>query len=127
MLNSSNFFSLIKIGYLKRKNVVQIKRTKFHLLLLKKLYILGYIRGFNLNTNNKYKFDLFLKYYKNKPLIKEVNFIVSISKVFHSRVKKITKQLTYSYLLVIFSTNKGLLTAIECILSNTGGILAFIF
>jgi ribosomal protein S8 len=127
MLNTSNFFSLVKLGYLSKKNIIQIKRTKFHLLLLKKLYILGYIRGFNLNSESLYKFDLFLKYYKNKPLIKDVNFVISTSKVFHSKVKKIKKQLAYSYLLVVFSTSKGLLTSIECVIYNTGGILAFIF
>ena len=127
MLNISNFFSIINIGYLKKKNVVLIKKTKFNLILLKKLYNWGYIRGYNFNTKNKYKFELFLKYYKNKPLIQNIQFLVAPSRIYNLNVFQIKKKMIYSNLLNVISTSKGLLTSIECVLLNIGGFLVFIF
>lgn len=107
-----NSFNLIKTSFiLKLSNIFE-----------KYGYILKY-KTFSLNN----KFKIYLSFTNNtKPVFQLINCIF-----------KINRALSYSYLEIVFlkkksnygvfffSTNKGILSDIDCIKKKTGGILIF--
>lgn len=112
--------SNIKNAQLVNKTFVVQKRKKICEQILNILWNEGFILGYKAVKKNPDKIKIFLKYHNGDPVI---NFIKIISKpslrVYYS-LKKIWK-LDSSQGLVIFSTNKGFMSDIDCKKKNLGG------
>lgn len=91
------------------------KKNKFLLMFAKTLLSLGLIRGFKIK--NDY-IMVFLKYYKNKPVISNIYF----EKKFYISYIALCK-LKESHVIYLISTTKGLITHKEAINQKLGGYL----
>lgn len=127
MKSLPNFLSIVKVGCLQKKANILIKKTRFNLLILNKLYLLGYIRGYNFDLIDAYKILVFLKYYKNEAVFSNFNFIGGTSNNISFDVTSIRKEQLQGISLNLFTTSQGLLTGMECVVLNTGGFLLFYF
>ena len=126
MKQLGNFFSSVKLGYNHTRNGVLVQKNRSTILVAKKMYDLGFVRGFSLNTIKVYKMFLFLKYYKNSPLFYHLKYVCSASKLKSVKVRKIKERHCHGNVLTLFSTTQGLCTSIECVVLNQGGVLLFI-
>lgn len=118
-----NFFVNLKNAQLNKKNFIICRKNKLCENFLKLFWNQGFILGYKLNDQSKFK--IFLKYKKNQPVIHSLKTISKPSyKIYYSK-KQIWK-INSSRSLIIFSTNKGLKCLAECKKFNTGGKLFLI-
>ena len=111
-------FIAIKNGQLSKRNTIIQERKKTCENFLKILWTEGFIAGYSVNHKNKLK--IFLKYKNNKPIINSIKFISKPGKKVSYSIKQIWKiNSTKSF--IIFSTNKGLKSIIECKKLKIGG------
>ena len=113
-----NMFINIQNGQLSKRNIVNQERKKICEMFLKILWNEGFIAGYSINNQNKLK--IFLKYKNNKPVIKSIKFISKPSKKMYYSIKKIWK-INSEEFFIIFSTNQGLKSIIECKKFKIGG------
>lgn len=125
MKSISNFFSILKVGYNQRKNIIFIKKTRLTLTFCEKLYELGYIRGYSQATTDIYKLAVFLKYFKNQPVLANFKFVINSSRNYNCTVFEIKKFHVSNNIFALFSTTNGFTTALDCVIQNKGGFLIF--
>lgn len=113
-------FANIKNGQLSRRNIIFQKRKKICENFLKILWSEGFILGYEIDENNLNRIKIFLKYHKNKPAIYSIKLLSKPSRRVHYSAKQIWK-LESNKSFIIFSTNKGLKSIMECKKLQIGG------
>lgn len=125
MRNLCFLFSCIKVGYISRKSFVSLRGNKLYISTLNLLYVKGYIRGFYLDSDLGNIF-IFLKYYKNSPLLFNVFDILKPTSQINLTLILLKKYLNSNINLPLFlSTSRGVLDFQDSLLMNTGGKLLF--
>jgi ribosomal protein S8 len=121
----------LKNASLARKEIVIIKYNKSCLDLLKLLYIEGFIQSFNIQTidspfvKKHLQISITLRYFYNKPIFKDLKIVSKPSYVKYLKLKDLCKIVDKKSVLFL-STNKGLLTSLDCKKHKVGGTLLFI-
>lgn len=113
-------FANIKNGQLSRRNVIFHERKKICENFLKILWSEGFILGYEIDKNNPNKIKIFLKYHKNKPAIYSITLLSKPSRRIYYSTTQIWK-LNSNKSFIIFSTNKGLKSIVECKKLKIGG------
>lgn len=80
----------------------------------------GFILGYTIDYKNKNQIKIFLKYKKSQPVINSLNLISKPSRRIYYSIKQIWK-IDSSKSFIIFSTNKGLQSIIDCKKLKIGG------
>ena len=122
-----NTITSIKNGQLAKRNCTFQRKTKLNESMLKILWDQGYIIGYKTTQEKKKSIlKIFLKYLKNgEPSINNIKFISKPGRRVYYSIKQIWK-IDSSKVLIIFSTNKGLKTILECKKQKIGGEPLFI-
>lgn len=115
-----NMLTNIKNGHTSKRNIIFHGRKKICETFLKILWLEGFIVGFKINKKNVKQIKIFLKYNKNKPAINFIKFISKPSRRIYYSTKQIWK-INSNKVFIIFSTNKGLKSILECKKLNIGG------
>lgn len=115
-----NMFSNIKNGQLSKKSFIYQKRKKICEKFLKILWDEGFILGYKIDNINNNKIKIFLKYKNEKPVINSIIFVSKPGKRIYYSIKQIWK-LNSTKNFIIFSTNKGLKTILDCKKMKIGG------
>lgn len=111
----------IKNGQLARRGCVYQKKKKFCESFLQTLWDEGFILGYKTSSKNQNNFKIFLKYYENeKPVITNIKFISTPGRRIFYSVKQIWK-IDTSKVFIIFSTNQGIKTLVDCKKYKLGG------
>ena len=113
-------FSNIKNGQLAKKAFIYQKRKKICEKFLKILWDEGFILGYKIDNIDSKKLKIFLKYNKEEPVINSIKLITKPGRRVYYSVKQIWK-LNSTTNFIIFSTNKGLKTIIDCKKLKIGG------
>nr|YP_010233614.1 ribosomal protein S8 [Pleurosigma inscriptura]QSZ78231.1 ribosomal protein S8 [Pleurosigma inscriptura] len=113
-------FSNIKNGQLAKKAFVYQKRKKICEEFLKILWDEGFILGYKIDSVNSNKIKIFLKYNNEEPVINSIKLITKPGRRVYYSIKQIWK-LNSTKNFIIFSTNKGLKTIIDCKKLKIGG------
>lgn len=113
-------FANIQNGQINKHNVILQKRKKICEAFLKILWAEGFILGYTINKTNKNQLKIFLKYFKNKPAIYSIKFLSKPSRRLYYSTKQIWKMNSHQSF-IVFSTNKGLKSILECKKMNIGG------
>jgi len=115
-----SMFANIKNGQLSKRNFILQTRKKICESYLKLLWREGFILGYTIDYKNKNQIKIFLKYKKNQPTINSINLISKPSRRVYYSIKQIWK-IDSSKSFIIFSTNEGLKSIIECKKLKIGG------
>ena len=116
-----NTLTNIKNGQLAKRHCTYQKKTKLNESMLKILWDQGYIVGYKDAEKKKDTIKIFLKYLKNgEPSINSIKFISKPGRRVYYSIKQIWK-IDSSKVLIIFSTNQGLRTILECKKQKIGG------
>lgn len=115
-----NMFANIKNGQLTGRSVVFQRRKKICEAFLKILWAEGLILGYKIDEKNANQLKIFLKYIKNKPVIHSIKFISKPSRRIYYSTKQIWK-INSNKSFIIFSTNQGLKSILECKKLRIGG------
>lgn len=113
-------FSSIKNGQLSRKRVIIQRKKKICENFLNILWVEGFILGYTENKSDKNSLKIFLKYKNNKPCINSLKFISKPGRRIYYSIKQIWK-IDSSKSFIIFSTNQGLKSIVECKKLKIGG------
>lgn len=112
-----NLFAALKNGQLAKRAFIFFPRHKNCENYLKILWTEGFILGYAIENN---RIKILLKYVNEKPVINSLNLISKPSRRIFYSIKQIWK-INSSQHFIIFSTNKGLKTIIECKKQKIGG------
>lgn len=115
-----NMFANIKNGQLSKRNIIFQRRKKICEAFLKILWAEGFIIGYKIDEKNINQIKIFLKYSKNKPVIRSIKFLSKPSRRLYYSTKQIWK-IDSNKSFLIFSTNKGLKSILECKKLGIGG------
>jgi small subunit ribosomal protein S8 len=115
-----NMIANIKTGQLNQCHFILQNRKKICENLLKILWEEGFILGYTINIHNPTQLKIFLKYNSNKPVINSIKIISKPSRKIYYSVKQIWK-IDSSKNFIIFSTNQGLKSIIDCKKLKIGG------
>ena len=113
-------FSNIKNGQLAKKTFIYQKKKKICEEFLKILWNEGFILGYKIDNINHTKIKIFLKYNNEEPVIKSIKLITKPGRRVYYSIKQIWK-IDSTKNFIIFSTNKGLKTIIDCKKLKIGG------
>ena len=113
-------FANIKNGQISRCSTVLQSRKKNCEAFLKILWVQGFILGYQIDENNLNQLKIFLKYNKNQPTIHSIKFLSKPSRRIYYSKKQIWK-INSNESFIIFSTNKGLKSVMECRRMEIGG------
>jgi len=113
-------FANVKKGQLAKRNFILNERKKICESFLRILWNEGFILGYKIDSNNSNKLKIFLKYKNGKPVISSIKLISKPSLRVYYSIKQIWK-IDSSKSFVIFSTNKGLKSIVECKKLKIGG------
>lgn len=121
----------LKNASLVKREVVRFNCNLLCLELLKLLYNEGFIQSFKIESksvfNNEKQFQttIMLRYSYNKPALKTLRIISTPSHSKYLTLKDISKVQDRKNILFL-STNKGLLTGLQCKKNKIGGTLLFV-
>ena len=115
-----NMFANIKNGQITKRSIIFQRRKKICEAFLKILWAEGFILGYKVNKKNSNQLKIFLKYNKNKPVIHSIKLLSKPSRRLYYSAKQIWK-LDSNKSFIIFSTNKGLKSILECKKLRIGG------
>jgi small subunit ribosomal protein S8 len=113
-------FANIKNGQLAKRNYIYQTRKKICESFLKIMWDEGFILGYKINSQNLDQLKIFLKYKNGKPVINNIKLISKPSKRIYLSIDQIWK-IDSSKNFIIFSTNKGLQSIINCKKLKIGG------
>lgn len=114
-----NMFANLKNGQLAKRNFIFQQRKKICENFLKVLWKEELILGYTIDFKNPNNLKIFLKYKENQPVINSIKIISRPSKRIYFSVKQIWKINSKSF--IIFSTNQGLKSIIDCKKLKIGG------
>ena len=113
-------FANIQNGQLAKRSFIYQKRKKFCEAFLKILWNEGYILGYNISKKNSQEIIIFLKYKNDVPTINSIKSISKPGRKIYYSIRQIWKiNSTNSF--IIFSTNQGLKSIIDCKKLKIGG------
>jgi small subunit ribosomal protein S8 len=115
-----NMFANINNGQLAKRNVIFQTRKNICESFLQSLWNEGFIVGYTTNNENPNQLKIFLKYKNGRPVINSLKLISKPSRRVYYSIKQIWK-LDSCKSFIIFSTNKGLKSIIECKKLKIGG------
>ena len=115
-----NMFANIKNGQMSRRSIIFQRRKKICEAFLKILWAEGFILGYKIDENNANQLKIFLKYNQNKPTIHSIQFLSKPSRRIYYSAKQIWK-IDSNKSFIIFSTNKGLKSILDCKKLRIGG------
>ena len=115
-----NMFANLKNGQLAKRNYIYQTRKNICEAFLKLLWDEGFILGYKVDPNDFNKLKIFLKYKNGKPVINSIKLLSKPSKRIYWSIDQIWK-IDSSKTFIIFSTNKGLKTIIDCKKLKIGG------
>lgn len=115
-----NMFANLKNGQLAKRNFVYQTRKNICESFLKIMWDEGFILGYSIDPMNSNKLKIFLKYNGGKPVINNIKLVSKPSKKVYWSINQIWK-IDSSKTFIIFSTNKGLKTIVDCKKLNIGG------
>jgi len=115
-----NMFANIKNGQLRKRNFILQTRKKICESYLKLLWREGFILGYTIDYKNKNQIKIFLKYKNSQPAINSITLISKPSRRIYYSIKQIWK-IDSSKSFIIFSTNEGLKSIVECKKLKIGG------
>jgi len=124
--NIANFLSKLVNGSLAKKEKITHYHSKKIIKILDVCLKKGLIRNYSFLPieNNKQFIEVYLKYQKNKPVIKKMIMKSKPSKLSYINVKDVFfLNKTYPNSLIFISTSKGFMTTIEAAQLNVGGTL----
>lgn len=113
-------FANIKNGQLAKRNFIYQTRKKICESFLQILWDEGFIVSYIIDNQNSNRIKIFLKYKNGKPAINSIKSISKPSKRIYWSINQIWK-IDSSKNFIIFSTNKGLKTVVECKKLRLGG------
>lgn len=113
-------FANLKNGQLAKRNYIYQTRKNICEAFLKLLWDEGFILGYKVDPNDFNKLKIFLKYKNGKPVINSIKLLSKPSKRIYWSIDQIWK-IDSSKTFIIFSTNKGLKTIIDCKKLKIGG------
>lgn len=123
--NLIKFLIKLKNASLLKKEVVTLEFNPFCLELLHVLYAEGLVQSFLIeHENNKLYFKIVLRYFFNKPVLKNLKFFSKPSHIKYFRYSDLCKIVDRKFIFVL-STSKGILTSLECKKKKIGGKLLF--
>ena len=115
-----NMLTSLKNSQMSKKGFVEVEKTKFFEFILKVLWDEGYISGYTSTLDSK-KLKIFLKYNKSgSPALSSIQFLSKPGRRLFYTSKQIWK-LESSQMFILFSTNKGVKTILECKRLKIGG------
>lgn len=115
-----NMFANIKNGQLARRNFIHQTRKKICEAFLQVLWDEGFILSYKIDSSNPNKLKIFLKYNNKKPVINNIKLISKPSKRIYWSLNQIWK-IDSGKNFIIFSTNKGLKSIVNCKKLKIGG------
>ena len=115
-----NMFANIKNGQLAKRNFIYQTRKKICEAFLQVLWDEGFILSYKIDSSNPNKLKIFLKYNDRKPVINNIKLISKPSKRIYWSLNQIWK-IDSSKNFIIFSTNKGLKSIVNCKKLKIGG------
>ena len=115
-----NMFANIKNGQMSGHSVIFQKRKKICEAFLRILWAEGFILGYKINEQNVDQVKICLKYTQNKPAIRSIKILSKPSRRLYYSIKQIWK-IDSNKSFIIFSTNKGLKSILECKKLRVGG------
>lgn len=113
-------FANLNNGQMAKRSFIYQKRKKICESFLKILWNEGFINGYKIDSEDSSKLKIFLKYVDNKPVINVIKLISKPGRRIYYSIKQIWK-IDSSKSFIIFSTNKGLKSIIECKKLKIGG------
>lgn len=113
-------FANIKNGQLAKRNFIYQTRKNICESFLQIMWDEGFILGYLIDNSNSNKLKIFLKYNEGKPVINSIKIISKPSKRVYWSINQIWK-IDSSKNFIIFSTNKGLKSIIDCKKMKLGG------
>jgi small subunit ribosomal protein S8 len=130
MSHLANLLSTIQGGIIVRHQVVDVKRTKLNLEVLKLLQEQGFINGIFISNKKLNNVSVFLKYHNNEPVLKGLKIISIPSRRVFVSYDTILKHLMHSGLFVISTSLYGLICSDDFCKQdnkfvNVGGELLF--
>lgn len=123
MRSLSNLFSNIYLGQSQSCEFVLVDRTKLNLSIIVKLFFLGYIRGYKFEPFHIFKIFIYLKYYKGIPMLNNIQFVGNTTNQLSFQIFDIKKKFLLNKNFSLFTTSKGIYSALECVIMNSGGFL----
>jgi small subunit ribosomal protein S8 len=115
-----NMFANIKNGQLAKRNFIYQTRKKVCEAFLQVLWDEGFILHYQIDLNNDSRLKIFLRYKNKKPVINNIKLISKPSRRIYLSLNQIWK-LDSNKSFIIFSTNKGLKSIIDCKRLKIGG------
>lgn len=130
MSHLANLLSNIQSGVTVRHKVVNVKRTKLNLEVLRLLYDEGFIDGYSLSSDKLDFLSVHLKYVNNKPVLKKLRIISIPSRRVFVNYNTIMKSLAKTGVFVISTSKFGLVCSDSYFkdnekMINVGGELLF--
>ena len=115
-----NMFASIKNGQLAKRNFIFQRRKNICENFLKVLWQEGFIIGYITDKQNSNQLKIFLKYKSGQPVINSIKLISKPGRRIHYSTKQIWK-INSNRNFIIFSTNKGLKSIVDCKKLKLGG------
>lgn len=130
MNHLANLLSNIQSGITVRHKIVNVKRTKLNLEVLRLLYEEGFIDGFSISLDKPRSFSVFLKYKDGIPVLKKLKVISLPTRRVYVNYNTIKKKLSRIGIFVISTSRYGLVCTDSYFsnderLLNIGGELLF--
>lgn len=128
-INLIKFLSKLKNASISKQEVISTDYNNLCLAVVKLLYKEGFIQSFSIkkvsfNSNVGLKIFITLRYFNNKPIFKNLRIVSTPSRLNYLNIKDLSK-ISNKKIVLILSTNKGLLTSLECKKHKIGGKLLF--
>lgn len=124
MKYTADMLALIKIALNLKLPRIEISYSNLNLMILKKFFKLGYIRGF-LVLGDKEKIIINFRYFSNRSIIRNCFLISKPSKKIYFKSSFLNQRRIKKFLeingFLIYSTNLGILTDIESLMTGIGG------
>lgn len=113
-------FANIKNGQLAKRNFIYQTRKKICESFLQIMWDEGFILGYKIDSKNSNRIKIFLKYKNGQPVINSIKSLSKPSKKMYWSINQIWK-IDSSKNFIIFSTNQGLQSIIDCKKLRIGG------
>lgn len=124
MKNLLFMISAIKVALINKNSSVETYYSNLCIECLNVLADLGFIFGYSKVSSSRVK--IFLKYKNNKSVIRNFHSAFRPSNKVYFKVRFIKKMLNKNlFSHMVFLTPRGVLTDLECVILNVGGIPLF--
>jgi len=110
----------LRNGQKARKFSILHPKSKLCNQLLEVFHKEGFISGYRISSSNSNMFEIFLKYYKHKPVMNKITALSKPSRRVYISVQNLWK-LNTGLSLLILSTSKGILSDKDSRRLNVGG------